>query len=97
MYILGLTTMGDGSATLIRDGEIVAAVEEERFSRIKHHVGFPYKALEYCLKEGGININDIDHIGLYWKPWILGRRIIQTLSSLPYSYKHFLYLSLIHI
>jgi len=91
MYILGLTTMGDGSATLIRDGEIVAAAEEERFSRIKHHVGFPYKALDYCLKEGGITINDVDHIGLYWKPWILGKRIIQTLSSLPYSYKHFLY------
>lgn len=91
MYILGLTTMGDGSAALIRDGEIVAAAEEERFSRIKHHVGFPFQALEYCLREAGITINDVEHIGLYWKPWILGRRLIQTLSSLPYSYRHFLY------
>ncbi|MBA4184557.1 MAG: hypothetical protein H0X49_11180, partial [Acidobacteria bacterium] len=42
MYILGLTTMGDSAATLINDGEIIAAAEEERFSRKKHHIGFPY-------------------------------------------------------
>ena len=46
MYILGLTTLGDSAASLIKDGELIAAAEEERFSRKKHHAGFPYKAIE---------------------------------------------------
>ena len=54
MYILGLTTLGDSAATLIHNGEIVAAAEEERFSRRKHHSGFPYQAMQYCLEEAGI-------------------------------------------
>lgn len=51
MYILGLTTLGDSAAALVKDGELVAAVEEERFSRKKHHVGFPYRAIQFCLDE----------------------------------------------
>ena len=50
MYILGLTTLGDSAASLIKDGELVAAVEEERFSRFKHHSGFPYRAIQFCLE-----------------------------------------------
>lgn len=71
MYILGLTTMGDSAATLIKDGEIVAAVEEERFSRKKHHTGFPYKSIQFCLDHAGITLKDVEHVGHYWKPWIL--------------------------
>jgi carbamoyltransferase len=59
MYILGLTTLGDSAATLIKDGEIVAAAEEERFSRRKHHNGYPYNAMQYCLDEAGIGIADV--------------------------------------
>ena len=81
MYILGLTTLGDAAATLINDGEIVAAAEEERFSRIKHHSGFPYEAIRYCLKEAGIGIADIAHVGLYWKPWVLRHKAFQALRS----------------
>jgi len=81
MYILGLTTLGDSAATLIRDGEIVAAAEEERFSRRKHHSGFPYQAMQYCLDEAGITIKDIAHIGLYWKPWVLRHKALQALKS----------------
>ena len=81
MYILGLTTLGDAAATLIKDGEIVAAAEEERFSRIKHHSGFPYEAIGYCLREAGIRIADIAHIGLYWKPWVLRHKALQALRS----------------
>jgi carbamoyltransferase len=81
VYILGLTTLGDAAATLIRDGEIVAAVEEERFSRIKHHSGFPYEAIRYCLKEAGIGIADIAHVGLYWKPWVLRHKALQAFRS----------------
>ena len=78
MRILGLTTMGDAAATLIADGEVVAAVEEERFSRKKHHAGFPYRSIEYCLQEAGITIADVDHVSLYWKPWIIGRKAFEA-------------------
>ncbi|MGI8557597.1 MAG: carbamoyltransferase family protein [Solirubrobacteraceae bacterium] len=81
MHILGLTTMGNAAATLIRDGEVIAAVEEERFSRIKQHDGFPFEAVRYCLAEGGIEIADVEHIGLYWKPWVLRHKAIQALRS----------------
>ena len=81
MYIVGLTTLGDSAATIIKDGEIVAAAEEERFSRRKHHSGFPYQAMQYCLDEAGISIADVAHIGLYWKPWVLRHKAMQALKS----------------
>ena len=85
MYILGLTTMGDSAATLIKDGEIIAAAEEERFSRKKHHVGFPYKAIEYCLDYAGITLKDVEHVGHYWKPWILRHKAMQAVKSVLIS------------
>lgn len=81
MYILGLTTLGDSAATLIKDGEIVAAIEEERFSRKKHHSGFPYKAIEFCLDFAGIKLKDVEHVGHYWKPWILRHKAMQALKA----------------
>jgi carbamoyltransferase len=81
MYILGLTTLGDSAATLLRDGEIVAAAEEERFSRRKHHSGFPYNAVQFCLEEAGIKIADVEHVALYWKPWVLRHKALQALKS----------------
>lgn len=81
MYILGLTTLGDAAATLIRDGQIVVAVEEERFSRRKHHSGFPYNAVRYCLDHAGITIGDVEHVALYWKPWVLRHKALQTVKS----------------
>ncbi len=81
MYILGLTTLGDSAATLIKDGEIVAAAEEERFSRKKHHSGFPYKAIEFCLDYAGISLKDVEHVGLYWKPWVLRHKAMQALKA----------------
>jgi carbamoyltransferase len=85
MYILGLTTLGDSAATLICHGQIVAAAEEERFSRIKHHSGFPYNAVQYCLDQAGITIADVEHVSLYWKPWILRHKAIQAFKSLAVS------------
>jgi carbamoyltransferase len=85
MYILGLTTLGDSAATLIRDGQIIAAAEEERFSRVKHHSGFPYHAVQYCLDEAKITIADVEHVALYWKPWILRHKALQALKSLRIS------------
>jgi carbamoyltransferase len=82
MYILGLTTMGDAAATLLHDGRIVAAVEEERFSRRKHHTGFPFQAVEHCLDAAGIRLADVDHVAHYWQPWRVGHKALQTLASL---------------
>jgi len=81
MYILGLTTLGDSAATLIKDGEIVAAIQEERFSRKTHHSGFPYKAIEFCLDYAGITLKDVEHVGHYWKPWVLRHKAMQALKS----------------
>ncbi|MBX3293470.1 MAG: carbamoyltransferase [Acidobacteria bacterium] len=81
MYILGLTTLGDSAAALIKDGELVAAVEEERFSRVKHHSGFPYKAIQFCLDQAGITLKDVAHVGHYWKPWILRHKAMQAARS----------------
>ena len=85
MYILGLTTLGDSAASLIHDGKIVAAAEEERFSRVKHHSGFPFHAIQYCLDEAGIGIADVGHVALYWKPWILRHKAMQAIKSAAIS------------
>src|SRR5260370_7403464 len=69
MYILGINAYhGDAAAALIKDGRIVAAVEEERFNRIKHSAGFPVKSIEYCLSTAGIGIDDVDHVGISRDP-----------------------------
>jgi carbamoyltransferase len=89
MYVLGLTTMGESSAALLRDGEIVACAEEERFSRQKHHIGFPHEAARYCLRQAGVGIDEVDHVAHYWKPWVLGHRIGHTLGVALQSYSMF--------
>jgi carbamoyltransferase len=81
MYILGLTTLGDSAASLIKDGELIAAAEEERFSRKKHHSGFPFKAIQFCLDYAGITLKDVEHVGHYWKPWILRHKAMQALKA----------------
>ena len=81
MYIAGLTVLGDSAATLICDGELIAAAEEERFSRKKHHAGFPRNALQFCLDHAGIGIADVEHIGLYWKPWVLRHKALQAAKA----------------
>ena len=69
MNILGINAYhGDVSAVLVRDGQLVAAVEEERFRRIKHVAGFPTQAIRTCLKMGGITGRDIDHVGVSRNP-----------------------------
>ncbi len=85
MYILGLTTLGDSAATLIKDGELIAACEEERFTRKKHYSGFPYNAMQFCLDQAGIGIGDVEHVGLYWKPWVLRHKALQALKSAAIS------------
>ncbi len=67
LYTLGFDCYGhDSAAALLKDGEIVAMAEEERFSRQKHTMDFPVHAIRYCLDEAGITIHDVDHIAYYW-------------------------------
>ena len=69
MYILGINAYhGDAAAALIKDGRILAAVEEERFNRIKHCAGFPAEAVRYCLRTAGIDIEEVSHIGISRDP-----------------------------
>src|SRR6195256_4907198 len=69
MYILGINAYhGDAAAALIEDGRIVAAVEEERFNRVKHCAGFPAAAVRYCLEAAGICIEEVAHIGISRDP-----------------------------
>ena len=89
MYILGLTTLGDSAASLIKDGELIAAAEEERFSRKKHHSGFPYEAIQYCFDYAGITLKDVAHVGHYWKPWILRHKAMQAVKSAFVSHDMF--------
>ena len=79
MHILGLSAFyHDSAACLVRDGEIVAAAQEERFTRKKHDHRFPAHAVRYCLDEAGITANDLDHVAFYDKPWLKFERLLET-------------------
>lgn len=79
MNILGISAYyHDSAACLVCDGEIVAAAQEERFSRKKHDPRFPANAVRYCLREGGIDSKEIDHVVFYDKPFLKYERIIET-------------------
>lgn len=92
MDILGISCYyHDSAAALLRDGEIIAAAQEERFTRIKHDADFPANAIRYCLKQGGIEGKDLDHVGFYDKPFIKFERILMTyLQTFPRSMRAFM-------
>src|ERR687884_1333918 len=85
MYILGINAYHAGaSACLVRDGELIAAAEEERFRRIKYWAGFPTEAIRYCLAEGGITAYDLDHVGISRNPSAnLHKKVLFALSRRP--------------
>jgi len=92
MNVLGISCYyHDSGAALVRDGKLVAAAEEERFSREKHDHGFPENAVQYCLREAGITIEQVDHIGFYEKPLVKFNRILETiLAYWPLTYRAWL-------
>ena len=92
MNILGISCYyHDSGVALVRDGMLVAAAEEERFNRRKHYSGFPEQAVSYCLREAGLTIEDVDHIGFYEKPLVKFNRILETiLGYWPLSYRPWL-------
>jgi len=79
MRILGISAFyHDSAATLVRDGEIIAAAQEERFTRKKHDSGFPTNAVEYCLKQDGVSLDDVDYVVFYDKPFLKFERLLET-------------------
>ncbi|HST31176.1 MAG TPA: carbamoyltransferase N-terminal domain-containing protein, partial [Chthoniobacterales bacterium] len=92
MNILGLSAFyHDSAACLVRDGKIIAAAQEERFTRIKHDANFPKQAVDYCLREGGIKINDVNSVAFYEKPFLKFDRILHSyLAYAPAGLKSFL-------
>ena len=79
MNVLGISAFyHDSAACLLRDGRIVAAASEERFTRKKHDQGFPANAIRYVLEEGKISVDDVEYIGFYDKPMLKFERLLEN-------------------
>ncbi len=91
MIVLGISCyFHDAAAALLRDGVLVAAAEEERFSRKKHDHGFPEQAIAFCLRQAGITAADLDYVVFYEKPFVKFQRILQSsLATYPKSWRAF--------
>jgi carbamoyltransferase len=91
VHVLGVSAYyHDSAAALVRDGEIVAAAQEERFTRIKHDPAFPSNAVDYCLKEAGIKVSELDSVIFYEKPLLHLDRILETyLAFAPAGFASF--------
>ena len=91
MHILGISCFyHDAAAALLKDGVLVAAAEEERFSRKKHDFGFPAEAIRFCMEQAGITSNDLDYAVFYERPFLKFDRILMTsLATFPLSWRVF--------
>src|SRR5436305_779396 len=89
--ILGISAFyHDSAAALVVDGRVVAAAQEERFSRKKHDAGFPTEAVGYCLAEAGLTAADLDWVGFYDKPLLKFERLLETYLALaPGGFRSF--------
>ena len=87
--ILGLSCYyHDAAAVLVRDGDIVAAAQEERFTRKKHDAGFPTNAITYVLQEAGLTVQDVDHVAFYDKPFLKFERLLESiLDASPFGFR----------
>src|SRR4026207_326657 len=83
MNILGISAFyHDSAAALVQKGEIVAAAQEERFTRIRHDSAFPAQAVKYCLEAGRVALKDIDHVVFYDRPVLRFERLLETYLAL---------------
>lgn len=91
MYILGVSAFyHDSAACLLKDGEIIAAAQEERFTRKKHDAAFPAQAVAYCIAQAGIRPDAIDHVVFYEKPFLKFERLLETyLAFAPRGFRSF--------
>jgi len=92
VIVLGISAFyHDSAAALIIDGKIVAAAQQERFSRKKHDERFPAEAITYCLEEAGVTLNQIDYVGFYDKPLLTFNRLLETyLAFAPFGFGSFI-------
>jgi carbamoyltransferase len=92
MIILGISAFyHDSSACIIKDGKILSAVQEERFSRVRHDHSFPFKSIEFCLKQNNLKASEIDYVVYYDKPFLKFERLLETyLAFAPIGFKSFL-------
>ena len=92
MNILGISAYyHDSAACLVRDGEIIAAAQEERFTRKKHDARFPRQAIQYCLSEAGIGVAHLDIVTFYDKPFVKFERLLETyIANTPKGFRSFL-------
>lgn len=92
MHILGISAFyHDSAACLVKDGEIISAAQEERFTRKKHDHNFPHKAIEFCLKDAGITADQLDLVAFYDKPFLKFERLLETyLTYAPVGIKSFI-------
>src|SRR5437016_6437025 len=90
--VLGISAFyHDSAAALIVDGRIVAAAQEERFSRQKYDEAFPVQSIDYCLKQAGIKAEQLDYVGFYDKPFLKFQRLLETyISYAPEGFSSFL-------
>src|ERR671910_3780319 len=91
MNILGISCFfHDASAVLLRDGQVLAAAEEERYSRQKHDYNFPTQAIRFCLARGGIRSQDLDYVAFFEKPFVKFERLLfSILQTYPRSRRVF--------
>ena len=91
MKILGINHSNDAAAALVVDGRVVAASQEERFSRLKHDASFPDKAIDFCLKTQGIALGDLDAVGFFWNPGIHAESPLRRLTQSVRHHMEYLY------
>jgi carbamoyltransferase len=91
MNILGLNFSIDASAALVRDGQIIAASEEERFVRTKHYAGFPNRAIQFCLSTGKMDFSDLDGVAFFWNPGLHAESGVRRFTSTPRHQLEFLH------
>ena len=91
MRVLGISAFyHDSAAAVIEDGHIIAAAQEERFTRKKHDPSFPQNAVAYCLEEGKVELGDVDHVVFYDKPFLKFERLLETyVASAPRGFRSF--------
>src|SRR5690348_11767897 len=91
MRVLGISAFYHDSAAALVDGQrVVAAAQEERFTRKKHDPSFPSNAIAYCLQQGGVALNELDHVVFYDKPFLKFERLLETyIAMAPRGFRSF--------
>ena len=91
MKVLGISALyHDSAASILIDGEIIAAAQEERFTRVKQDASFPLNAIQFCLAEAEIQLNELDAVVFYDKPLVKFERLIETyIANVPKGFKSF--------